>query len=48
MMQAAEPAPASAAVYNGLYVTGDEYQHLLQDEKRLSDLWKTIEEGTEE
>lgn len=48
MLQAAEPAATQPAVYNGLYVTGDEYQQLLQDDKRLTDLWKTIEEGTEE
>lgn len=47
MLQAAEPVPAETGVYTGPYVTGEEYQELLDAERRMSDLWKDIEEGSE-
>lgn len=47
MLQAAEPAPVETGVYTGPYVTGEEYQELLDAERRMSELWKDIEEGSE-
>lgn len=47
MAQAATPEPAQSGVYNGPYVTGEEYQELLNAEKRMAELWKNIEEGSE-
>jgi hypothetical protein len=47
MLQAATPESPTTGVYNGPYVTGEEYQQLLDAEKRMSELWKNIEEGTE-
>jgi hypothetical protein len=48
MLQAATPESPTTGVYNGPYVTGEEYQQLLDAEKRMSELWKNIEEGTEQ
>jgi len=47
MMQAVSPQPMDTGVYNGPYVTGEEYQELLNAEKRMAELWKNVEEGTD-
>jgi hypothetical protein len=47
MMQAATPEPIDTGVYNGPYITGEEYQELLNAERRMADLWKNVEEGTD-
>lgn len=47
LVQAASPEPATPGVYNGPYVTGEEYQELLDAEKRMAKLWANIEEGSE-
>lgn len=47
LVQAATPEPATAGVYNGPYVTGEEYQELLDAEQRMAKLWANIEEGSE-
>lgn len=47
MAQAATPEPTAPGVYNGPYVTGEEYQELLNAEKRMAELWQNIEEGSE-
>tara|TARA_B110000459_G_C16286976_1_gene348768 strand:- start:62 stop:220 length:159 start_codon:yes stop_codon:yes gene_type:complete len=48
MVQAATPEPVDPGVYTGPYVTGEEYQQLLNAEERMAKLWKTAEEGLEE
>ena len=48
MVQAASPAPQDTGVYNGPYMTGEEYQELLDVEKRMDEAWKTVEEGLED
>jgi len=48
MVQAATPEPMDPGVYNGAYVTGEEYQQLLDVEARMAKLWKNAEEGLEE
>jgi hypothetical protein len=48
MVQAASPAPEPTGVYNGPYMTGEEYQELLDVEKRLDAAWKNVEEGLED
>ena len=47
MMQAATPEPVDTGVYNGPYITGEEYQELLDAEKRMAEAWKIVEEGTD-
>ena len=47
-LQAATPEPMEPGVYNGPYVTGEEYQQLLDAEARMSKMWQTAEEGLEE
>ena len=48
MVQAATPEPIEPGVYTGPYVTGEEYQQLLNAEERMAKLWKTAEEGLED
>jgi hypothetical protein len=47
MVQAATPEPMPTGVYTGPYVTGEEYQELLNAEKRMAEMWKSAEEGIE-
>ena len=47
MVQAATPEPMRTGVYNGPYITGEEYQLLTNEEARLSALWAQAEEGQE-
>ena len=47
MVQAVNPEPIDTGVYNGPYVTGEEYQELLNAEKRMAEAWKNVEEGTD-
>jgi hypothetical protein len=47
MVQAVNPEPMSTGVYTGPYVTGEEYQELLNAENRMAELWKNVEEGTD-
>ena len=48
MAQAATPESATDQVYNGPYVTGEEYEQLLDAEQRMDKLWKMAEEGLED
>lgn len=48
MVQAATPEPIKTGVYTGPYVTGEEYQELLNAEKRMAEMWKNAEEGFEQ
>lgn len=48
MVQAATPEPMKTGVYTGPYVTGEEYQELLDAEKRMAEMWKNAEEGFEQ
>jgi hypothetical protein len=43
MIQAATPEPIKDVGYNGPYVSGEEYEQLLADEKRMKDLWKDLD-----
>ena len=43
MIQAATPQPMADVGYNGPYISGDEYEQLLADEKRMTELWKDVE-----
>lgn len=48
MLQAATPEPIDTGVYTGPYVTGEEYQELLNAESRMTAAWKNFEEGTDQ
>jgi hypothetical protein len=43
MLQSATPEPRAADVYNGPYITGEEYELMLKEQKRMDDLWKDME-----
>jgi hypothetical protein len=43
MIQAATPEPIKDVGYNGPYVSGEEYEQLLADEKRMQELWKDLD-----
>ena len=48
MVTAVTPQPTDTSVYNGPYMTGEEYQQLVEDEARMEKLWKTALTDTEE
>lgn len=48
MLQAATPEPEAAGVYTGPYVTGEEYQQLLDVEAQMNKAWSTAQEGYED
>lgn len=48
LVQASTPEPKDFGMYNGPYVTGEEYQQLLDAEERMAKLWKSAEEGFED
>jgi hypothetical protein len=43
MLQSATPEPRPADVYNGPYITGEEYELMLKEQRRMDDLWKDME-----
>jgi hypothetical protein len=43
MMQAATPEPVAQGVYNGPYLTGEEYELMVQDQRRMDEQWKDLE-----
>jgi hypothetical protein len=43
MMQSATPEPMATGVYNGPYITGEEYEIMLQEQRRMDELWKDVE-----
>jgi hypothetical protein len=43
MLQAGTPEPKAAGVYNGPYITGEEYELMLQEQRRMDELWKDVE-----
>lgn len=49
MVSAVTQAPeGSNAVYNGPYVSGEEYELLLDAERRMDAVWKTAQEDLED
>lgn len=48
MVTAVTPQPMDTSVYNGPYMTGEEYQQLVEDEARMEKLWKSALMDTEE
>jgi hypothetical protein len=43
MVQAGTPEPVDTSVYNGPYITGEEYETMLQEQRRMDELWKDVE-----
>jgi hypothetical protein len=43
MLQAATPEPMPQSVYNGPYLTGEEYELMVQEQKRMDEAWKDLE-----
>lgn len=43
MLQAGTPEPEPLGEYNGPYMTGEEYQLLLEEQARQDQLWKDLE-----
>lgn len=48
MVSAVTPQPVDTTVYNGPYVTGEEYAMLLDTEKQMEAAWKIAQEDLEE
>ena len=48
MVAAVTPEPMDTSVYNGPYITGEEYQELLNAEARMDALWKIPQEDIED
>lgn len=48
MLQAATPEPMDTKVYTGPYITGEEYQLLLDAEAKMDKAWSTAQEGYED
>jgi hypothetical protein len=48
MVSAVTPEPMDTSVYNGPYMTGEEYQELLNAEARMDELWKIRQEDIED
>lgn len=48
MAQAATPETTSKPMYNGPYITGEEFEQLLDAEQRMDELWKVAQEGFED
>ena len=42
MIQAATPEPIENKGYNGPYMSGEEYEQLLQEQRRQDELWKDV------
>jgi len=42
MIQAATPEPIQNKGYNGPYMSGEEYEQLLQEQRRQDELWKDV------
>jgi hypothetical protein len=43
MLQSATPEPMAQSVYNGPYLTGEEYELMVQEQKRMDEAWKDLE-----
>jgi hypothetical protein len=43
MLQSATPEPVAPDVYNGPYITGEEYELMLKEQRRMDELWKDAE-----
>jgi len=48
MVAAVTPEPMDTSVYNGPYITGEEYQELFNTEARMDALWKIPQEDIED
>ena len=48
MVSSVIPEPAETTVYNGPYVTGEEYAMLLDAEKQMDEAWKIAQEDLED
>jgi hypothetical protein len=48
MVSAVTPEPVDTTVYNGPYVTGEEYAMLLDAEKQMEEAWKIAQEDLED
>jgi hypothetical protein len=48
MVSAVTPQPVETTVYNGPYVTGEEYALLLEAETQMDDAWKKAQENLED
>ena len=48
MVTAVTPQPTDTSVYNGPYMTGEEYQQLVEDQARMEKLWSEVAMDTEE
>jgi hypothetical protein len=48
MVSAVTPQPVDTTVYNGPYVTGEEYALLLDAETQMDDAWKKAQENLED
>jgi hypothetical protein len=48
MVASVTPEPMDTSVYNGPYMTGEEYQELLNTESRMDALWKIQQEDIED
>ena len=48
MVSAVTPEPADTTVYNGPYVTGEEYAMLLDADKQMEEAWKKAQEDLED
>lgn len=48
MVSAVTPEPVDTTVYNGPYVTGEEYAMLLDAEKQMEEAWNKAQEDLED
>lgn len=48
MVSAVTPEPVDTSVYNGPYVTGEEFALLLETEKQLEEAWSKAQENLED
>jgi hypothetical protein len=48
MVSSVTPQPVDTTVYNGPYVTGEEYAILLDAETQMNKTWEQVEENLED
>jgi hypothetical protein len=48
MVSSVTPEPVDTTVYNGPYVTGEEYAMLLDADKQMEEAWKKAQEDLED
>jgi len=48
MVSAVTPQPVDTTVYNGPYVTGEEYAMLLDADKQMEEAWNKAQEDIED